>query len=102
MVRCSRVAKQQPLTHNSGCRRRVLPQSTQRYPTWPRHVRLACHTITTLHEGRGSIFRHQEHENTVDSAPSVKDTPESTIAYVTFYSDVEHVVLKVKSGDLPE
>ncbi|OBZ76950.1 hypothetical protein A0H81_03403 [Grifola frondosa] len=52
----------------------------------------------TRHEGGALVLRHDEKEWTFDSAEVVSDEPKPSIAYITFYSDVEHEVLPVESG----
>ena len=52
----------------------------------------------TAHQGGELVLRHKEHEWTFDAnvLTSLQSSP--SLAYVAFYSDVEHEVLKVTSG----
>jgi len=52
----------------------------------------------TKHEGGALMFRHGDGEWTFDSAAMLKSNIEPSIAYVAFYSDVEHEVTPVISG----
>jgi len=52
----------------------------------------------TKHDGGALVFRHGGGEWTFDSAAMIEGNIEPTIAYVAFYSDVEHEVTPVTSG----
>ncbi|KAG6824512.1 hypothetical protein H0H92_006638 [Tricholoma furcatifolium] len=52
----------------------------------------------TLHEGGGLVLRHAGQEWTFDSATLVSKNEQPSIAYIAFYSDVEHEVNVVQSG----
>ncbi|CAL1715334.1 unnamed protein product [Somion occarium] len=52
----------------------------------------------TSHEGGTLILRDGEKEWRFDSAKAIKEHDGSCIAYVAFYSDVEHEVTQVNSG----
>ncbi|KAI0044161.1 hypothetical protein FA95DRAFT_1608779 [Auriscalpium vulgare] len=52
----------------------------------------------TSHEGGALVLRHGHEERTFDSAKALKDAEESSVAYITFFSDVEHEVLPVTKG----
>jgi len=52
----------------------------------------------TAHEGGKLIFRHDDHEWKFDANSLTASQPSPSLAYVAFYSDVEHKVLKVTSG----
>ncbi|KAI0738190.1 hypothetical protein C8Q80DRAFT_1347846 [Daedaleopsis nitida] len=55
----------------------------------------------TPHEGGEFVFRHDGEEWTIDAAKMLSayvDTERPRLAYVAFFSDVEHEVLPVKSG----
>ncbi|KAI0727102.1 hypothetical protein C8Q72DRAFT_475640 [Fomitopsis betulina] len=52
----------------------------------------------TPHEGGQLVFRHEGKEWIFDSARITAEQREPSLAYVAFYSDVEHEVLEVKSG----
>ena len=52
----------------------------------------------TKHDGGALTFRHGGGEWTFDSAAMLKSSIEPSIAYVAFYSDVEHEVAPVISG----
>ncbi|OCH92800.1 hypothetical protein OBBRIDRAFT_864207 [Obba rivulosa] len=52
----------------------------------------------TVHDGGTLILRHKSKEWTFDTCKLLTHMPASSIAYVAFYSDVEHEVLPVKSG----
>ena len=51
----------------------------------------------TPHEGGALVLRHSDEEFTFDAAALLSKRP-SSIAYVAFFSDVEHEVLPVVSG----
>ncbi|PCH40469.1 hypothetical protein WOLCODRAFT_162377 [Wolfiporia cocos MD-104 SS10] len=52
----------------------------------------------TAHEGGSFILRQGTEEWTVDSARMVADRTKPCVAYIAFYSDVEHEITPVKSG----
>ncbi|PCH39654.1 hypothetical protein WOLCODRAFT_141348 [Wolfiporia cocos MD-104 SS10] len=52
----------------------------------------------TAHEGGSFILRQGTEEWTVDSARMVADRTKPRVAYIAFYSDVEHEITPVKSG----
>ncbi|KAI0317234.1 hypothetical protein OF83DRAFT_1083747 [Amylostereum chailletii] len=52
----------------------------------------------TQHEGGGLVFRHGGGEWTFDSAQAVSAQDSPSIAFASFYSDVEHEVLPVTAG----
>ena len=52
----------------------------------------------TPHEGGELVLRHEGKEWTFDSARITAKQREPSLAYIAFYSDVEHEVLDVKSG----
>jgi len=55
----------------------------------------------TPHEGGGLLFRHRGHEWIFDSGKELADAAERrqpSVAYVAFYSDIEHEVAPVISG----
>lgn len=52
----------------------------------------------TPHEGGTLVLRHGEQEWTFDSAEAIRGHEGPAIAYVAFFSDVEHEVAVVKSG----
>jgi len=52
----------------------------------------------TLHEGGELIFRHKNQEWKFDANSLIVSQPSPSIAYVAFYSDIEHEVLKVTRG----
>jgi hypothetical protein len=54
--------------------------------------------LPTPHEGGALVLRHQGQEWTFDSAAMLSVALPCSIAYVTFFSDVEHEVLPVTSG----
>ena len=57
--------------------------------------------LPTNREGGSLTFRHRGREYTFDSAKAVapqENTTSSQVAYIAFYSDVEHEVSIVKSG----
>lgn len=55
--------------------------------------------LPTEHEGGTLVLRHNERESRFDSATAIQDTEEAgSIAYVAFFSDVEHSVEPVRSG----
>lgn len=52
----------------------------------------------TPHSGGELVLRHGEKEWTFDGASHISSQVSPSIAYIAFYSDVEHEVLKVTSG----
>ena len=52
----------------------------------------------TPHQGGELVLRHKDCEWTVDANTLNFSQPSPSIAYVAFYSDIEHEVLKVSSG----
>ncbi|EMD39478.1 hypothetical protein CERSUDRAFT_111780 [Gelatoporia subvermispora B] len=52
----------------------------------------------TQHEGGTLLLRHGKKQWTFDSANLLSEAPQPSIAYVAFYSDVEHEILPVTSG----
>ncbi|TDL27743.1 hypothetical protein BD410DRAFT_738968, partial [Rickenella mellea] len=55
--------------------------------------------LPTPHQGGGLVLRHDSNEAVFDSAKELTGKPPGTIAFVAFYSDVEHEVLQVTSGN---
>ncbi|KAI0048443.1 hypothetical protein FA95DRAFT_1557942 [Auriscalpium vulgare] len=55
-------------------------------------------TLPTPHEGGALVLRHGGEEWTVDAATALAEAAAPSIAFVTFFSDVEHEVLPVTSG----
>ncbi|KAJ7583074.1 hypothetical protein C8J56DRAFT_832181 [Mycena floridula] len=54
--------------------------------------------FSTAHEGGGLILRHKGEPWTFDSAQLLGSSEKPSVAYVAFYSDIEHEVLPVMSG----
>lgn len=54
--------------------------------------------LPTKHVGGGLVFRRDNKEWTFDSASALASAPGPSIAYASFFSDVEHEVLPVKEG----
>ena len=52
----------------------------------------------TAHEGGELVLRHKGHEFRFDANSMTSLQPSPSLAYVAFYSDLEHEVLKVTSG----
>ncbi|KAH9831433.1 uncharacterized protein C8Q71DRAFT_715313 [Rhodofomes roseus] len=52
----------------------------------------------TVHEGGALVLRHGGKEWTFDSSRIIADQKEPRLAYIAFFSDVEHEVLQVQSG----
>ena len=52
----------------------------------------------TAHEGGELVFHHGDHEWKFDANSLTASQPSPSLAYVAFYSDIEHEVLKVTSG----
>ncbi|KAH9927887.1 hypothetical protein B0H21DRAFT_894828 [Amylocystis lapponica] len=52
----------------------------------------------TPHEGGALVLRHNNEEWTFDSAKAISEHEDPRLAYVAFYSDVEHEVALVTSG----
>lgn len=50
------------------------------------------------HEGGELVLRHKDHEWKFDAKLLTVSRPPPSLAYVAFYSDIEHEVLKVTSG----
>ncbi|KAI0048444.1 hypothetical protein FA95DRAFT_1037194 [Auriscalpium vulgare] len=55
-------------------------------------------TLPTPHAGGALVLRHGGEEWTVDAATALAEAPAPSVAFVTFFSDVEHEVLPVTSG----
>lgn len=56
-------------------------------------------TFPTSHTGGELVLRHDEKEWTFDPASALQSLPDPSIGYIAFFSDVEHEVLPVKSGN---
>ncbi|TDL27749.1 hypothetical protein BD410DRAFT_781632 [Rickenella mellea] len=54
--------------------------------------------LPTAHEGGALLLRHENKEIVFDSGKELVGKPPGTIAFVAFYSDVEHEVQHVISG----
>ncbi|GLB45316.1 putative 2OG-Fe(II) oxygenase superfamily protein [Lyophyllum shimeji] len=52
----------------------------------------------TPHDGGALVLRHFDQEWTFDSAAIFRQQAEPSIAYIAFYSDIDHEVAVVKSG----
>jgi hypothetical protein len=52
----------------------------------------------TPHQGGELVLRHKDREWTFDANSMMLSQPSPSVAYVAFYSDTEHEVLKVSSG----
>ncbi|KAF9789897.1 hypothetical protein BJ322DRAFT_564598 [Thelephora terrestris] len=52
----------------------------------------------TPHEGGELVLRHKDHEWKFDAKSLTASQVSPSLAYVAFYSDIEHEVLKVTSG----
>ena len=52
----------------------------------------------TAHEGGELVLRHKDHEWKFDANSLTASQSPPSLAYVAFYSDIEHEVLKVTSG----
>lgn len=52
----------------------------------------------TVHEGGALVLRHHGQEWTFDSATVLSERMQPSLAYIAFYSDVEHEVMPIKSG----
>ena len=52
----------------------------------------------TAHEGGELVLRHKDHEWKFDTNSLTVSQSSPSLAYVAFYSDIEHEVLKVTSG----
>jgi len=52
----------------------------------------------TPHQGGELVLRHKDREWTFDANSLTSSQPFPSVAYVAFYSDIEHEVLKVSSG----
>jgi hypothetical protein len=50
------------------------------------------------HSGGELVFRHGEREWTFDGSSLISSQSSPSIAYIAFYSDVEHEVLRIASG----
>ena len=54
--------------------------------------------MPTAHQGGQLVLRHQGKEWTFDAAKLLSGEASNTLAYIAFFSDVEHEVLPVTSG----
>jgi len=52
----------------------------------------------TPHQGGELVLRHKGREWTFDASSMTSSQPSPSVAYIAFYSDIEHEVLKVTSG----
>ncbi|KAF5374172.1 hypothetical protein D9615_008856 [Tricholomella constricta] len=52
----------------------------------------------TLHEGGALVLRHDDQEWTFDSASLTREQAEPSVAYIAFFSDIDHEVTLVTSG----
>lgn len=52
----------------------------------------------TPHQGGELVLRHKDHEWTFDASSLTSSQYTPSLAYVAFYSDIEHEVLKITSG----
>ena len=52
----------------------------------------------TAHEGGELVLRHKDHEWKFDANSLTASQSSPSLAYIAFYSDIEHEVLKVTSG----
>ncbi|KDQ60430.1 hypothetical protein JAAARDRAFT_125785, partial [Jaapia argillacea MUCL 33604] len=50
------------------------------------------------HEGGALVLRHQNSDWTFDAAKELSNTQQPQVAYIAFYSNVEHEVMEVQSG----
>ncbi|KAJ3560701.1 hypothetical protein NP233_g10667 [Leucocoprinus birnbaumii] len=55
-------------------------------------------TLQTPHTGGNLVLRHQDRSLNFDAPSLLNFAPKPAVAYVAFYSDVEHEVLEVTSG----
>jgi len=44
------------------------------------------------------VLRHKDREWTLDANSLASSQPSPSVAYIAFYSDIEHEVLKISSG----
>ncbi|KAI0793016.1 hypothetical protein BC629DRAFT_1439686 [Irpex lacteus] len=54
--------------------------------------------LPTVHEGGALLFRHEDRSFTFDSAQTLADAPQPSVAFTAFFSDVEHEVAPVTAG----
>ncbi|KAI0697070.1 hypothetical protein C8T65DRAFT_529747, partial [Cerioporus squamosus] len=54
--------------------------------------------MPTPHKGGELVLRHKKKEWTFDAATLLSESASNTLAYIAFFSDVEHEVLPVTSG----
>ncbi|TDL27746.1 hypothetical protein BD410DRAFT_835057 [Rickenella mellea] len=54
--------------------------------------------LPSLHQGGALLLKHEGKEVTIDAAKDLDAKPPGTVAWVAFYSDVEHEVEQVVSG----
>lgn len=54
--------------------------------------------LPSAHKGGRLLLRHKDREFMFDSSDLLQGKPNGTVAFVAFYSDVEHEVEKVTSG----
>lgn len=52
----------------------------------------------TAHEGGALVLRHHGQEWIFDSAAILSECAQPSLAYIAFYSDVEHEIMPIKSG----
>ena len=55
-------------------------------------------TLSTPHTGGNLVFHHRDHSFDFNTSSILESAPSTSVAYVAFYSDVQHEVLEVTSG----
>jgi len=55
-------------------------------------------TLSTPHTGGNLVFHHRDHSFDFNTSSILGSAPSTSVAYVAFYSDVQHEVLEVTSG----
>lgn len=55
-------------------------------------------TLSTPHTGGNLLLRHRNRSFDFNASSLLESAPSSSVAYVAFYSDVQHEVLEVTSG----
>jgi len=55
-------------------------------------------TLSTPHTGGNLVFHHRGNSFDFNTSSILKSAPSTSVAYVAFYSDIQHEVLEVTSG----
>lgn len=78
---------------------RRLFQDSSRHSTFGSNVWIVSfYIIDSSHTGGNLVFHHRDHSFDFNTSSILESAPSTSVAYVAFYSDVQHEVLEVTSG----